>query len=431
MKTQLNYNSLLIAALFIFANLTAVSQTYQISKTINKSTPVPVGLVLNISNHSGDIDMSTTVDNIVQIVTEVKVNAKSKEDADKLIKAIENFEFELSGETLHVNTRFYKNMQSTNGKTTLTLNNGDKIRIKDFSISHKVNMPKSTELNLENKYSKVVLGSLNGKAKLNLYNTKFYSSDFNNQVSLESKYSKLQVENFKGNTILDLYDSDIEFKTAENLKITSKYSKVEGNKTGMLDLESYDDNFYIDELSDLSLNAKYSDLKSEADLNTLKLELYDCNVSVGSVKSMSFNGKYCDVEVGDIETLKVDDSYDNNLSLGKTQTVAFGKSKYSKYILSETSSFSIDDSYDDNIVIKKLMPDFSAISLNGKYSKLTATAGSVPFKIKVNMKYGKVDIPESVTISKHIEKSGQLEMLAGTSGGTITVNGYDNTVLIK
>jgi len=430
MKKSSVFTTILLGVLLLFASKTVLSQNYEAEKTLSKSAGVPENVTINISNHSGDIDFTTTNENMVSIHSEIKVTTREKEDADRLIRAIENFEFKLSGNMMNIDTRFYKSMNTINGRSTITLLNGDKIKIKDFEIKHKISIPKAAILNLQNKYSDVSMESLNGEVKLNLYSSKLSAENFASEVNIESKYSKLYVGDFKDKTKLNLYDTDIVFKTAGDLTIESKYSKFEGDKAGSLTINSYDDDFAIDEFTDLKFEAKYSDLVSEAVLNSLDLNLYDSDVKIASAKLARFNGKYCELKLGNVKELNISSSYDNDLYLGKTISINIDESKYSLYEIKATSKFTLIG-YDDEVKIAQLNSDFEGISVDGKYVKLTVDAGSVPFTIDAQMKYGKVDLPESLKVTKHIEKNSELELLAGESGGTIHIRGYDSTIIVK
>lgn len=430
MKKYVPIRSLILAILFAMAALPLLAQDYETSKILNKSVNVPSNVVVDMKNHSGDLKFIADNENMVSIKTVVHVNAKSEEDAAKLFKAIEDFEFDLEGNRMIIDTRFYTNMNSINNKTTMVLINKDKIQLKDFEISHEVHIPKTAELELENKYSDVVLPDLQGDVKLNLYNGKMTAADFNADVDLTAKYSKISAGNFLSDTHFELYDTDVEFKTSKDIEINSKYSKVEADKTGALECESYDDKFFINELDALKLNAKYSDLESKAALKTLNLELYDCVIAVKSAGSLSFNGKYSKLKVGDVNKVKIDDVYDSNINFGKTGSIEVGKSKYSEFIMTDNAGFTINDSYDDDIQISNLSKDFSGIFINGKYTKLDVGSGSVPFRVDVVMKYGKVNLPSSLVPTKHIEKNSEMEMEGG-SGSLIMIRGYDNTVVIK
>lgn len=431
MKKRLFFKATLVLAFTLASSAVTLAQNVETSKSIDKSAQVSTDIRIDISNQSGDLKINTTSENEVSMHTQVKAIGKTKEDVDKLIAAIESFEFKHNNNLLKIDTRFYKSMQSNNNKTTITLLNGEKVRIKDFQIKHELNIPKSASLKLDNKYSTVYLDAINGETQLNLYSSKLRANDFNSPVNVNSKYSKIQLENFNDKAVLELYDTDIHFKSSKDLKINSKYSKVIAQQTDMLVIESFDDKFYIDNLKDIKLNAKYSDLKSEAQTNSAKLDLYDSNIQLASAKTVIFNGKYCELKLGNVGIFRSNESFDNDVFLQKSESVNLGNSKYSKYIMASNSSFLSENCFDDNIEIQQLNQDFSGIKVSGKYGKLNINAGSVELKVDAKMKYGSVSLPEKITPSKHIDKNGEIEILAGGAGPSIEIRGFDMKVIIK
>lgn len=431
MKLQMKLRIYSLITFFWLFSAFASAQNYDASKSLNKNAVVPGNVTVNMSNQSGDLKINTTDKNNVTMTTSVEIQGNSKVDIDKVIKAIEEFEFELRGNELKIDTRFYKNMNSTNNRRTITLLNGDKVKIGELKIRHEITIPKSAGLNLNNKYSDIELQSLDGHADFTLYSCNMRADDFGGNFTIEAKYSKVFIDEIRQNADINFYDSDLEFTSCGDAKITSKYSKLEAEKTGKLVIESYDDKFFIDEANSLKLIAKYSDFVSEANVTNISLELYDCNVKVKSSERATFNGKYSDVTLGDLNELKINDSYDNNIYLGNSKNIEIGKSKYTQFEIEAITNFSIDDLYDDNIKIKKLNPDFSKLSINGKYGKLDVEAGSVPFQVAFKIKYPKVNLPESLKIIKQIKDNSDLELVAGNTGGEITVEGYDMKVAIN
>jgi hypothetical protein len=430
MKTQSQFKTLTLTILFVLLSGIVFSQNFETTKSLNKNATVSENVTINMSNYSGDLKIITSNANTVKIETSVKISGKSKEDVEKILRAVENFEFEANKDELKIDTRFYKNMQSVNNRRTVTLLNGDKVRIKEFEITHELQIPTTANLVLSNKYSDIELEELKGSVNLTLYSSKLHSENISNNVEIEAKYSKIYLKEITGDLELNLYDSDLEFISSGNVSVKSKYSKISAKKVGNLTLDSYDDKFYIDEMNGLTLTAKYSDLESAAEVDQLKLELYDCNVKIKSAKSGTFTGKYSDLKLGNVKELKISNSYDNDLYFGKTMNIRIDESKYSKYEFGEVAEFSLVG-HDDQVSISELNSEFSGLSMNGKYCKLEANAGSVPFQVAFKIKYAKVDLPESVNIIKHIEKNGDLEMIGNKTGGLISVEGYDMKVLIR
>lgn len=431
MKTMLHFKHSLVCFLLVFAITTNAATDYDGSKTVTKTAKVPAKISIQISNHTGDLKVSSSSESVVTLKTTIKIGGNSKQDVDKVIAEIDNFRFNLSGDVLDIDTRFYKNMNTINGKSTITLLNGEKVKIEDLRINHELSIPKSANLALNNKYSDIEMASLDGEMKFVIYSSKLLAASFAGNVALESKYSKIKIENIGGSSILNFYDTDIEMGTCKDLEIQSKYSKYDLQKAGVVKIEAYDDKINIAELTSLSLNSKYSDFTTTSAVKDLKLDLYDSNIKVKSVENVSFNGKYCDLYLGDISVgLKTNESYDNNIYMGKVKNIEIGTSKYSLYEIGSVSNAAMNDIYDDNIKIAHLNPDFSGISFIGKYGKIEINAGSVPIRVDFNMKYPKVNIPENLKITKQIKDDSNMELVAGDSGGIIKARGYDMKVLI-
>ena len=332
--------SLAVASILTIASQ---AQSFETSKIIEKSEKVSQNVTIDFSNYSADLNIVTTNGNEINICTEITVDAKTQEDAGKFIRAVEDFEFEVSDKNAQINTRFYQKMQSINGRITMTLKNGDKIKLRDYDIKHKLEIPASANLKMQNKYSDMQLGALTGKASFNLYNCELDAETFTETVEINAKYSKIRVDKFDADLELNFYDSDLNFETAKNIKATCKYSKLQGESAESLNLNSYDDKFFINSISDLKITAKYSDLVAKAKLNSCSLNLYDSNITISSAALVKFNGKYCTLDLGDVENFSISNSYDNVIQTKTVGQLEALVSKYSKMSIEQIKKFSIID----------------------------------------------------------------------------------------
>ncbi len=188
---MLQFKHFAIAILVVFAVGTTAAQNLERTKTVNKTTKVPGDVTLQMNNYSGNIEIVTSAENTVSIKTTVEISGNSAADVDKVIAAVENFTFKLSGNTMEIDTRFYKSMNTINNHSTMTLENGDKVKIKDFKISHEMHIPKSASIKLNNKYSDIEIGPVDGNAEFVLYNSKLNAADFSGKLSIDAKYSKI------------------------------------------------------------------------------------------------------------------------------------------------------------------------------------------------------------------------------------------------
>lgn len=430
MKTNKFLFRFLSVAVFSALSLVSSAQDYETSKIIEKSGQIDQDASIELSNYSADLEIITTNNSEIKIRTEVIVSAKDKEDADKLIQAVENFDFKASGHLARINTHFYQNMKSVNGRTTMTLKNGEKIKLKNYKISHKVEIPATVNLDLRNRYSEMQLGTLKGKAQFGLYNCDVTAESFSESVKINAKYSKIRANDFGAGLNLDFYNSTLNFKTAQNIEGVFKYSKLQGESAGKLTLNSYNDKFHVETMTDLKFTAKYSEVVSSAKVNNCSLNLYDSNITIGGADEVDFSGKYCTLKLGEVGNCNISSSYDNSISTTKVNNLSIPTSKYSKYTMEEIGELRLTG-YNDKVQIKNITSEFQKISVDGKYVRLDVSAKSEPVRLECRMRYGKVSYPDNFEIKKHIDKDNMLEVIGGTGEGLIKVTGYDNLVVLQ
>ncbi|NQU85954.1 MAG: hypothetical protein HQ541_09355 [Mariniphaga sp.] len=138
MKNKLLYKSIFSFYILIFLPGLLFAQSYSASESLSKSAAVPEGVDIVFTNKSADLIINTTNENVISIKTDIKVTGRSEEDVNLIIESIKNFEFEQHGNTFEIDTRFYKNMMSIGIRSTMTLLNGEKVRIKDFEVQHEL-----------------------------------------------------------------------------------------------------------------------------------------------------------------------------------------------------------------------------------------------------------------------------------------------------
>ncbi|NQU85953.1 MAG: hypothetical protein HQ541_09350 [Mariniphaga sp.] len=228
------------------------------------------------------------------------------------------------------------------------------------------------------------MGDLDGEADFTLYSSTIHAGDIGSDSEIAMKYSKAYMENLK-DVDFDLYDSDVIFENSGDLTVSSKYSKFEAKNTGKMDIKSYDDKFKVALVSNVNIETKYSDFEFSSDINKVELDFYDSNFSAGNVEQCTYQGKYSELIFVSVKNLDISNSYDDKFELGKTKQVKVTESKYSDYLLKQSSSFLLDG-YDDNITIEKLSDGFEGpINVNGKYIKLDIDSDNEPYQVYFNI----------------------------------------------
>ena len=426
-----NFKRFAIALVLVVGTVWQAS-SIEVSKTLSKSAAVPEGTSIRIQNKSGDLDIQVSDENTIQITTIIHLLGKSQEDLDIVMEAINKFKFEHDGNAFEIDTRFWESMNSINGRTTMTLLNGEKVKISKYEVSHTLIIPKKSELNLSNKYSDLKLSDINSKVYLSQYDGKIVAGNFLVPSEIKMKYAKGTIG--KCNDLeLDLYDSDLIANEAGNVHLKSKYSSLEVEKIKNLNAQMYDDRLQINDMSNGEITSKYSDFDFGGTIGKLELSIYDDNFKGNNVKELSFTSKYSELvfeKVGSVFSAK---SYDDILKVSKLNTLNVEESKYSDYKIGTLSKALFVSGYDDNISIENVQSGFDKIFAKGKYTSVGMNIEpKTGYGLLLDIKYPKVSLPDNLTYIEKIKEDDEMHVKARVGDGVsnITIQGYDMAVKI-
>lgn len=287
---KLKFKTILLLAVFISVAGGRASAE-ELKKEFHEEYDAPEGTTVILSNKYGNIDVKNWEGNKVKIDVEVIVDQSNSEKAEKMLSYID-VKFSSSGNEIKAETVFDDKFSRSGN-----WNSGN-----EFEINYSVQMPKSLNLELSNKYGHVFIEEVAGLANIDV------------------KYGKLQAEmlsrgNIKPlNTVNLAYSNGSSITECSWLKANIKYSGLEIEKakafvgyTSYMKLLSIDkassvviegkyDNYKFGSLSNLAVNAIYSTIKADVVEKKLEAETKYTNVTIGHMPSefegISINSKY-------------------------------------------------------------------------------------------------------------------------------------------
>ncbi len=394
---------------------------------------------LSIHHQRGELQVLPSQNNQVRYELKVSFDAKNQEDADRVLEAIK-LDTRSSGNRLSITTETgIKNMQTVNGRSSITLENGTKIRgVKDLEMNLVVYTPKVQELVIEDKYNDIeVADDLTTNLNAKLYSSEANIGRISGSLTLDAKYTEMDFQSL-GDADLTIYDCEITMKGAGAIKLTSKYSEIRGTTAASLEADMYDDDMEMDRVEGtVSITDKYSEIMIKACGNT-RLDLYDSEISMAEVGNMNIKSKYTEFNLGRAYVIDFDVSYDDDLEVESATSLTADNSKYTTFVIDELTSKLILESYDDEVKINRLGSKFEALSFNGKYTDLMiGIPGSFAYQIDMSTKYGDIQVDEDgFDFTRWVEKNGEIEAIgktknAGTQSPKFTIRGYDNNIRIN
>jgi hypothetical protein len=229
---------ILISFLLPWATISAQDFT----KVYKQKYDVERGANLIVQNKFGDINCQAWDENSIDITVTVKVDASSQEKANRVFEKIG---VALSG-----------NRTKVEGITTVgNINNAD------FSIYYEIRMPSWVNIDLNNKFGDIFLDETDGLVKINLEYGAMEANAFNGlNTELMVKFSKVKAGFMKDGT-LKLEYSQWESKSAENIRITSRFGEITIDKITKLNLDSQYDEINIGSAGQVISISRFSELE--------------------------------------------------------------------------------------------------------------------------------------------------------------------------
>ena len=243
----------------------------EVSKSLHQDWKTDPNSVLVLMNKYGKVDIQNWDQQRVTIDVTITVEHPDRERAEKLLEYL-SVEFSTSGNELKAITQIDERFSKLGGSSW----GNDK----EFSIDYTVQMPKTLDTRLSNKYGDTFIDELTGYAEIdvkygNLQANRIFRGDEKplstlilgygkatigevNWFKVEMKYSKLEIEKSKALVMLTKY-SKFYTDVASSIVAESKYDTYEVGRTDNFVVEGGYANYKFDYIGKkLMLETKYS-----------------------------------------------------------------------------------------------------------------------------------------------------------------------------
>ena len=308
MKLAYKAGFLLFLGCLLASTATASDRPSQeFSKSIKKEFAISSNGTAAMYNQYGKIDVKTWQQNRVKVEVTITVEARNESDAQKVFDRIK-VEFEDRADYVKAETLIESSQNSWWNWGS------DK---SEFSIDYEVFVPRSLQLDLQNKYGDVYVGEMDGQGEVRVKYGNFRLEGFNNDLELELaygngavvkakdinadlSYGKLTMEQVR-DLVVDSKYSMLTIEQCNDLRSSSKYDTYEIGALHELRSEGRYDNLRIGKAENLFVNSRYTDLKIERIANSADLDLQYGGVNIGEIakgfSEVRLIGRYTDYKV--------------------------------------------------------------------------------------------------------------------------------------
>ncbi|MEM6378414.1 MAG: hypothetical protein AAF705_09380, partial [Bacteroidota bacterium] len=394
---------------------------------------------VNIRHRRGPIKVIKASDGKVSYEASIRFDAANETEAQKLKKALKVNAGSKAGRIDILSTAEIKNMRTINGRSTIELNDGTKIKgIKKLRIELVVKVPDVKILKVDSRYHEVEIDvGVSELLTVNTYSAEIDIADIKGDLELADKYSKGTVGSFK-NAKMELYESKIQFGSGQEAQINAKYSTLRFPQLAALATESYESKFYIGPVKGkMEINDKYSKFEF-GDIQDALIDIYESDITAGNVQNVQIKSKYADLRFTSVQEINFASSYEDEFTAREVGSLRAANSKYGVFKMEKLTNTIEFDSYEDNITVESPTSSLEAIRIKGKYTNLNCPlSSSTKFMLNMEGRYGSIDLDEDdLDYTTYIKKGDTLKLAGKRNNATeadakIEFNCYECKIRLK
>lgn len=300
MKTiTMNYKTILFpVVLFLLSVNFLQAQSFTESKRIERIFPVSSSTSVEIINKYGKIHIMSWKKDSVGIDIELTVKS---DNLSKLNNIMDNIDFDFTSTDYYViaETEFgrrYNSLFESIKDLAETIIPSDNV----VEINYTVQVPKSIELKINNKYGDVYIDDHAGDLRLNLSNGDLKANELTGNTAINIEIGD-GVINYIQDGKLDIAYSEFEVKRAEKLNLFCRSSKVDIGEVNDLTLNSRRDKLFINSTKTLYGETYFSDvyvydLTSELNF-TMKYGSLNMDYIQPGFSFLNINSNYTDINL--------------------------------------------------------------------------------------------------------------------------------------
>jgi hypothetical protein len=263
-------------------------EVYEVNRTVTKSFAWTPKSQLELDNKYGDVIFETWDKDSIRVQVEISITSK-KEEATQELADMAIVEVYGQGSFVIARTDWAANT-SIWGQARNEMRNvfGSDQKVE---ISYKVWLPKTTPIDVTNKFGDVFIPTYDGEVILDLSHGDLRSVRISRPKSVSVQYGDAKVDSW-GPGNLKLLFAELHSDEMKQLKIESKSSKLYVGKIDVLDIESRNDELYLKEVG--AMYGSYHFTDTYIDLLTGSVNVIQ---NYGELEISAFGPKYTTVLV--------------------------------------------------------------------------------------------------------------------------------------
>lgn len=360
----------MVLVLTTFFPLITDAQT--INKTISKSAQVTANVTIEANASNSDIEINTWDKNQVKADFAIEVSAKTDEDVNAFITALETAidrQMGTGGNTLKVSLPI-KNWRQNGHKIDIELEgNNNSFHLTKFKAKLLIYMPIQNNLEARNSFGNLNVGNLNANADITVSSGLL---QMGNCKSLEIKTSftkNIRIGNVE-NATMQISSSDIEMGDVKNdLNLRASFSGIKIAKiVNKASLNLSSSTFETSDIKELDMEASFVRRFKMRNAEKANIKLSSSEFEAMNIKTVNINNvSFSTINIDEVDKLYAPKCSSTKFYIQKANNIEATSSSFSDfYIYSLKKSFTTQSS-SGSIHLTNVADGFDKIDIDGQF----------------------------------------------------------------
>ncbi|MFK8163091.1 MAG: hypothetical protein AB8H12_11565 [Lewinella sp.] len=394
---------------------------------------------VSLKQSRGPLTIHPSEDGKIRIVTEMSVDAKSKEEGEAFLAKMGTEVLEMSNRlTVKTGMANIKNWTQKNNSIKVVFQDGTKFSgMQNFEISSTFYLPETQLLKLETRFERV---QVDPRVKLNnldlkLHNAKFRGGSISGNLEMDVRFGDVDLKDIGGSLTGKLHNTRGEFGNVGDVRLESRFSKLRMGTLKSLDMDSHNDRL---EAKSVTGSVDIEDRFGTYILGSIgnaRIDTHNGTFEIESGGEYKIEGRFGNFDFGRIDDLIIRDNHNCDYDIKKLGSIT-GSGRFTTINaehLSQSAELKLENGH---LKIEEVSPEFRGVEVEGSFFEVKLDFQEYSdYRVLTDLRFGNVRLPDNLVVVRKIKEHSSLEMELNTPNASadsplIKVSGQNGKLYI-
>jgi len=369
---------------------------------------------VSLKQSRGPLIISPSTDGKIRIVTEMSIDAKSKEEGNAFLTKMQTEVQETSNRlTIKTGVASIKNWNQNNNSIKIVFQDGTRFSgMRNFEVSSTLYLPETQRLELETRFERI---QIDPKVKLNdlelkLHNAKLRGGSISGNLEMDVRFGEVELNDIGGSFTGKLHNTRGEFGNVGDVRLESRFSKLRMGILKSLDMDSHNDRL---EAKSVTGNVDIEDRFGTYILGSIgnaRINTHNGTFEIESGGEYKIEGRFGNFDFDRIDDLILRNNHNCDYDIGELGSIS-GSGRFTTINADQLGLKAELKLENGHLRVDEVSPKFSGVDVEGAFYEVKLKFRQPSqYRVLVDFRFGNIGLPDDLVTVKKIKEHSKLEM---------------------